>query len=61
VSFFKKWFARGPSKFEQQLLRRCGGDAAQVGRLIDYELTRRPHLSRAAASQAALDRWARDR
>ena len=55
------WFARGPSRAEKQLLRRCSGDASQAERLIRHELARRPQLSRAAASQAALDRWARDR
>jgi hypothetical protein len=58
---FAKWFARGPSSAEKQLLVRCRGDATQTERLISYEITRRPHLSRAAASEAALDRWSRDR
>jgi hypothetical protein len=57
----RKWFSRGPSRAEQQLLHRCHGDAEQTERLIRHELARRPQLSRAAASQAALDRWSRDR
>jgi hypothetical protein len=58
---FRKWFAPRPSKAEEQLLVRCRGDAAQIERLIAYEQTRRPYLSRAAASEAALDRWTHDR
>ena len=58
---FRKWFSKGPSQAERQLLVRCHGDASQTQRLIDYELSRRPHLSRTAASEAALERWSRDR
>ena len=58
---FRKWFAARPSAAEKQLLARCRGDAAQIERLIGYEQSRRPHLSRAAASEAALERWTRDR
>jgi hypothetical protein len=58
---FRKWFASRPSQAEQQLLRRCLGDATQAERLIGYELARRPHLSRSSASEAALERWTRDR
>jgi len=61
VSLFSKWFSRGPSTAERKLLSRCMGDAAQTERLIGFELKRRPQLSRAAASQAALDRWSHDR
>jgi len=57
----RKWFNRGPSRPEQQLLHRCFGDAEQTERLIRYELARRPRLSRADASRSALERWARDR
>jgi hypothetical protein len=57
---FKHWFHR-PSQAEQRLLHRCFGDAAQMERLIAHEQAQRPQLSRAAASAAALDRWARDR
>src|SRR5579872_101648 len=56
---FKQWFHR-PSRAEQRLLHRCFGDAAQMERLIAHEQVRRPQLSRAAASEAALDRWSRD-
>ena len=58
---FRAWFSTGPSRAEKQLLARCRGDAAQTERLISYELGKRPQLSRAAASKAALDRWSRDR
>ena len=61
AAVFRTWFARGASRPEKQLLRRCGGDTEQVERLIRHELARRPQLSRSAASQAALDRWTRDR
>jgi len=61
LSRLKQWFARRPSRAEKQLLHRCRGDADQSERLIGHELARRPQLSRAAASQAALDRWSRDR
>lgn len=61
MSFFKKFFAKGPSHAEQQLSLRCRGDSELIERLISYELSRRPFLSRAAASQAALERWQRDR
>jgi len=57
----KKMFARRPSRAERLLLQRCFGEPAQVERLIGHELARRPQRSRAAASQAALDRWTRDR
>jgi hypothetical protein len=57
----KTWFSRRPSQAEKQLLHRCFGDAAQMQRLIDHEVARRPKLSRADAAKAALDRWARDR
>jgi len=58
---FRKWFSNRPSQAERQLLQRCRGDALQTERLIKYELSRRPHLSRTAASEAALDRWSRER
>ena len=57
----RKWFAARSSAAEKQLLARCRGDAAQIERLIAYEQSRRPHLTRAAASEAALDRWTHDR
>jgi hypothetical protein len=58
---FRSWFSKGPSRAEKQLLSRCRGDSAQAERLINHELGKRPQLSRAAASEAALDRWSRDR
>lgn len=61
AALIRTWFARSPSRAEKQLLRRCHGDADQTERLIRHELARRPQLSRAAASQAALERWQRDR
>lgn len=60
VKLFAKWFKR-TSVGEKQLLERCMGDVAQVERLIAYEQQRRPGLSRSAASDAAVDRWKRDR
>jgi hypothetical protein len=58
---FTRWFSHRPSQAEKRLLHRCFGDTAQMERLIAHEQGRRPRLSRAAASEAALDRWARDR
>jgi hypothetical protein len=58
---FKRWLLHRPSQAEKRLLHRCRGDAAQMERLIAHEQARRPQLSRAAASEAALDRWSRDR
>ena len=58
---FKRWLRHRPSQAEKRLLHRCLGDTAQVERLIAHEQARRPQLSRAAASAAALDRWSRDR
>ena len=58
---FQRWFSSGPSPAERQLIERCRGDVDQTERLIGYELARRPHLSRTAASEAALERWTRDR
>lgn len=56
-----RWFHRGPSQAEKRLLHRCAGDSGQAERLIGHELTRRPQISRAAACEAAVDRWNRDR
>ena len=61
MSFFRKWFGPKVTVSEQQLLRCCRGDTAQLERLIQLELVRRPGMSRAAGVQAALDRWSRDR
>lgn len=61
VSSFSNLFTPGPSAEEKQLLQRCRGDASQLERLINLELSRRPNLSRAQASKSALDRWSRDR
>ena len=58
---FKRWLSHRPSQVEKQLLHRCFGDTAQMERLIAHDQARRPQLSRTAASEAALDRWARDR
>jgi hypothetical protein len=55
------WFRKGPSAAEKRLLQRCAGDQAQMERLIAHELERSPGLSRAAASDRALERWSRDR
>jgi hypothetical protein len=56
-----RWFRSGPSQAEKRLLHRCAGDLAQAERLIDHELSRRPQISRAAACDAAVERWNRDR
>ena len=56
-----RWFRKGPSAAERRLLQRCAGDHAQMERLIGLELERRPGVSRAEASERALDRWSRGR
>ncbi|MDB4961979.1 MAG: hypothetical protein JWP01_1978 [Myxococcales bacterium] len=58
---FTRWFRPRPSRAEQERLRRCRGDEAQMERLLGHELTRRPSQSRAAAAEAAVERWQRDR
>ena len=60
ASAIATWFKR-PSDGEKRLLKRCGGDREQMERLIKHELDRRPGLSRAKASESAVDRWNRDR
>ncbi len=59
MNLFAKWFRR-TSADERVLLQRCRGDAAQMERLIGYELTRRPQLTRARAAASAVDRLRRD-
>lgn len=54
-------YAHEARRDDPRLLHRCCGDAGQAERLIHDKLARRPGQSRAAASGAALDRWARDR
>jgi hypothetical protein len=60
-SVIAKWFRKRPSAAEKRLLQRCAGDQAQMERLIGVELQRRPDLSRAEASERAIERWNRDR
>ena len=60
MGLLASWFRR-TSASEKALLHRCAGDQAQVERLIQHELERRPDLSRATASKWALERWARGR
>jgi hypothetical protein len=60
LSALASWFRR-TSASEKALLQRCAGDKAQMERLIEHELERRPGMSRAIASRWALERWARDR
>jgi hypothetical protein len=52
------WFRRRTPE-ERLLLKRCAGDSAMMERLIQHELARRPDLSRAKASEWALERWLR--
>ena len=60
LSALTSWFRR-PSAAEKALLRRCAGDKAQMERLIQHELARKPDLSRKTASRCALERWQRQR
>jgi hypothetical protein len=63
MSWLTRWFRGGSqsSADEQRLLVRCRNDRALADRLIAAELSRRPNLSRAAASRSALDRWSHER
>lgn len=56
-----RWFGGRRSPAEKKLLHACRGDAEQMERLIAFEAARRPQFSRAAAAQAAIERWNRDR
>jgi len=58
--WFKNRSAAG-SAAQERLLHRCRGDRELAERLIAQELVRRPNLSRAAAADSALDRWAHER
>lgn len=60
-SLFARWFRSGPCAEEKRLLRRCGGDPSLTERLIGHELRSRPGMSRAAAAEAAEQRWAAER
>ena len=57
------WLRRGRStsgQTEAQLRRICLGNAGQVERLINLELTRSPGISRAEAADRAVERYQRD-
>jgi hypothetical protein len=56
------WLFRGQGarQAERQLRRICFGDSDQVERLINFEMTRAPGISRAEAASRAVDRYRRD-
>lgn len=57
------WLRRGsgaPREAESQLRRICLGNAGQVERLINSEMTRSPGISRAEAAGRAVRRYQRD-
>jgi hypothetical protein len=57
------WLRRGGGaarNSEGQLRRICFGNDAQMERLIDFEMTRTPGISRAEAASRAVDRYRRD-
>ena len=57
------WLRRGGGatrNAERQLRRICFGNDAQVERLIDFETTRTPGISRAEAASHAVERYRRD-
>ena len=57
------WLRRGGGaarNAEPQLRRICFGNDAQLERLIDFEMTRTPGISRAEAASRAVDRYRRD-
>lgn len=53
-------FRRRAQDMEGELRRICMGDARQVERLIQGELTRAPGVSRAEAARRAVERYRRD-
>jgi hypothetical protein len=54
---FPRFLRRVNSKAsEQELVRRCKGDVAQAGRLIDLEMRRRAGMPRGEAAARALER-----
>jgi hypothetical protein len=58
VIVVRKSFSSKGSASEKRLLHRVRGDRERLERLIQLELLDRPGMSRAAAAQATLDRWA---
>jgi hypothetical protein len=60
LSVLASWFRRTPTS-ERELLHRCAGDKAQMERLIEHELQRRPGMLRETLSRSALERWTRVR
>ena len=57
------WLRRGggtSGQAEAQLRRICLGNADQVERLINLEVTRSPGISRAEAAGRAVERYQRD-
>ena len=56
------WLARGgrSQSAERELRRICLGNEEQAERLIEFELTRAPGLSRSEAAHRAVDRYRRD-
>jgi hypothetical protein len=62
LKLFSRWFRGGGSTAaEERLVHRCRGDRELAERLINRELARRPGLSRARASETAVDRWNSER
>ena len=60
---FWLWLRRGSDstrQAERQLRRICFGNNDQVERLINFEMTRTPGISRAEAASRAVDRYRRD-
>jgi len=59
---FRQLVAR-PSKISrdrERLLQICMWDAATVARLVEYERSRRPAISKAEAYRKAIERYLRD-
>jgi hypothetical protein len=63
MGILTRWFGKSTrtSGNERRLLDRCHGDQQMMERLIAAEVARRPGISRATASQSAIERWKRDR
>ena len=61
IAIWLWWTYRNRARdVEGELRRICMGDAGQVERLIQGELTRVPGMSRAEAARRAVERYRRD-
>lgn len=57
-AFLKRWLR---ASAEKKLLVACRGDEEQLERLVAYEISRRPGISRREAVRSAFERLRNDR